>query len=72
MPVEIDSDIDTERWRWECPNGHPDWWATSSTTIWCGKCKREGYDDSHNSLVDKRTGDAVPVSKLSIRGYRGR
>lgn len=69
MSVVIDSEDDLDRWQYECPNGHHDWWDAGSQ-IWCSKCKKHGLDDTHDHLVDKRTDEEIPVGELTIIGYR--
>ena len=59
-----------ERYRYTCPNGHPQWDRTNNH-IWCPGCQRQaeqGADISpeHWELLDKKTDETIPWNRVEI------
>jgi len=68
--VVVDRTEDAERWRYVCPNGHPNWDKTNNH-IWCPGCRRQhengdDVDPEHWSIVDKATDEEIPWSAVEV------
>lgn len=68
--VTINVAVETERWRFRCPNGHRGKsWSPTNNHIYCRNCKQQmdnGDDVSpeHYELYDKKTGETIPFSAI--------
>jgi hypothetical protein len=70
--VRIDWGDELDRWRYTCPQGHRDWEPTNSHA-WCAACAQAiGHnpdaDPEFYELLDQRTGETVPWSRVIIEG----
>jgi hypothetical protein len=68
-PVEIDRS-GPERYRFVCPNGHPQWDRTNNH-IWCPGCRRQAENGAdvnpeHWEVYDKNTDETIPWSRITI------
>lgn len=63
--------VDTDRWRYRCPEGHPSW-RPSGTQFYCQGCSRDPAVDSpmHETLLDGRTGEVIPRERFDLRDRR--
>lgn len=74
--IEIDRRVAVERYRYTCPNGHIDYSRTNSH-IWCRGCLRmaeagNDVDPEHYEIVDKKTGETIPWSRVKLTEDEGR
>lgn len=60
--------VDTDRWRYRCPEGHPSW-RPSGDQFYCRRCSQDPTIDSpiHEVLLDKRTDETVTREMLDLR-----
>lgn len=70
--IVIDLQDTADRWRYTCPNGHRNWDRTNNH-VWCQTCRRqyeagEGNDPEHYELLDQKTGETVPWSRIRVAG----
>ncbi len=67
--VEIDR-TGPQRYRFVCPNGHPQWDRTNNH-IWCPGCQRQSENGAdvtpeHWEVHDKKTDETIHWSQVEI------
>jgi len=62
---------ETDRWRFQCPNGHTTWEPTNHH-FWCASCARtEGVDGSFDELRDQTDGAMYPRDMVRLETPAG-
>ena len=67
--VEIDRTDDLDRMRYRCPNNHTRWVPTNNH-LFCHSCSQvadAGVGPEYYELLDKKTGEEIPWSRVVLR-----
>lgn len=68
--VTINMAVETDRWRYRCPNGHRGKaWSPTNSHVYCRNCKQQmdnGDDVSpeHYVLYDVKTDEEIPYGAI--------